>query len=181
MGFNMVTPVARRFSQPPKVGGQQRFDFFAQNPRQHRRFSAGRDSHQQRRAIDNGWKDKRAQRLIIHDVDQPIARVSRDINALVQLVIFRGGNHQEYVVKLLLFEYGCPPLNFLALDLFGKFRHQRFGDNLHLRFSAQQKRNLTRGYLAAADHQHGSVFHFGKYRQVFHCATTLLQSAIERL
>lgn len=27
MGFNMVTPVARRFSQPPQVGGQQGFDF----------------------------------------------------------------------------------------------------------------------------------------------------------
>ena len=53
MGFNMMTPVARRFGQPPQVGGQQRFDFFAQNSRQHRRFAAGRDSHQQRRTIDD--------------------------------------------------------------------------------------------------------------------------------
>ena len=69
-----------------------------------------------------------------------------------------------------------------ALTGSGKIKRKHaFKSHILTKKTKKQKRNLTRGYLAAADHQHGSVFHFGKYRQVFHCATTLLQSAIERL
>ena len=180
-GFQMVAPVARRFRQPPEVRRQQRFNFLAQNTRQHRRFAAGGDRHQQRRTVDDRREDKRAQRLVIHHVDQPVARVSRRKHPLVKRLILRGRNHQKNIIHQRVAKFRRPPAKRLARRQIGQRRRERPGDHLHLRLSAQQEFNLAFSNLIAADHQHGPLFQFGKKGQVIHGATTLLQSAILRL
>ena len=121
-GFQMVAPVARRFRQTPEVRRQQRFDFFAQNARQHRRFPAGGDRHQQRRTVDDRRENKRAQRLVIHHVDQPVARVSCRKYPLVKRLILGGRNHQKDIIHQRVAEFRRPPAECLARSQIGQRR-----------------------------------------------------------
>lgn len=90
-----------------------------------------------------------------------VTRVSRGKHPLVKFTIVGGGNHQKYIVHLLLIKGGCPPADLLTFNLFSELRRQDGGDHLYLRLRPQQEFNLTDGNFTAADNQHGSLFQLG--------------------
>ncbi len=98
---------------------------------------------------------------VIHHVDQPVARVSCRKYPLVKRLILGGRNHQKDIIHQRVAEFRRPPAECRRAA-----RSASAGDSVSATTCtcawARSRNDLTFSNLAAADHQHGPLFQFGK-------------------
>lgn len=90
--FHPMAPARCHMRHRAHVLRQQGFELFTPQARQHRRRATAGDGDLQRAAIDDGWKDEAATGLVVHHIDQAVARLCRFKHAVVEGVVIGGGN-----------------------------------------------------------------------------------------
>ena len=88
--------------QLPVGGGNPGLDAGADQARQHRRVATAGHRHHQRRAIDDGRKDHRAQFRCIHHVDRDAPRLGFTGNPGIERFVVGGGDCQTNPIQILL-------------------------------------------------------------------------------
>jgi hypothetical protein len=151
------------------VGGRdQLLQTHADQPRQHRRGTAGRHGGDHRRAVDDRRHDEAAQRRVVGDVDRHVeyARGIGDLGVDPTVVGGREGDPATGQVAVVV-----TPLVVGHLA-FGDASRQRLAeprrDHGDVAAGAQQQRSLALRDLAATDHQAALAAQVEKDRKEFH-------------
>ncbi|CCJ89637.1 hypothetical protein BN132_1565 [Cronobacter turicensis 564] len=160
--FNTIAKTTRDLGHPSEACRQQRFDFLAQQSRQHRRVAAGGDSDDERRAVDNRRKNKRAQRLIVHHVDQALTGVSLIKDPAVERGVVGRRNNQKHRVELRRLKRRGQPAQRAFLLQRRQLRMQFFRHDRDAGARTTQQRDFTQRHFAAADDQHRALFQLSK-------------------
>gem|GEM_PF-3377343 len=156
--------------QPPIPRRDEALQARAQQPRQHRRGAAAGHGHDERRALDDGGQDERAQRGLVYHVHRDAPRPGSSGNRAVHGIIVGGSDRHRDPVQVLVPETRCAVRDAGRREIGVEGRAQFRREHRHPRAGTQQQRALARGHLAAAHHQAGLSAHIEKDRQKVHRA-----------